>query len=87
MKRNISLDDLRKVEAGSIVSLAHDLLEPVQAIIKVNEPDYTPACVTRRTSMSPFLFTAAFDRADLEILERDPKVETVSVSKALRSAE
>ena len=87
MTRKINLDDLHKVEATSVLSLAQDASDVVQAIIKVKHADYVPPCVHLRASISPYLFTAAFKRGDLESLEKDPKVESVSISKKLKSAE
>ena len=87
MKRKINLDELHKVEASSVIPLAHNASDVVQAIIKVKKPNYVPICVSLRTSMSPFIFTGEFKYDDLESLERDPKVESVSISKKLKSAE
>jgi hypothetical protein len=87
MKRKISLDDLHKVEASSIITLAHNASDVVQAIIKVKETNYVPECVRLRASIGPDIFTAEFKYDDLESLEQDPKVASVSISKDLKSAE
>jgi hypothetical protein len=87
MNRKINLDELHKVEATSVIPLAQNASDVVQAIIKVKKPDYVPVCVHLRASMGPFIFTGEFKYDDLESLERDPKVESVSISKKLKSAE
>lgn len=87
MKRKINLDELRKVEASTVIPLAQHASDVVQAIIKVKHADYVPDCVRLRATMSPFIFTADLQHGDLASLESDPKVESVSVSKKLKSAE
>jgi hypothetical protein len=87
MNRKINLDDLHKVEATSVIPLAQHASDVVQAIIKVKSADYVPKCVRLRASMSPHIFTGEFKHGDLESLEKDPKVESVSISKELKSPE
>lgn len=87
VKRKIKLDELHKVEATSVVPLAQNASDVIRAIIKVREPDYVPASVNMRASIGPYIFTGELKSGDLESLERDPKVESVSISKKLRSAE
>ena len=87
MTRKISLDELHKVEASSVIPLAHEASDVVQAIIKVKKTDYVPLYVRRRASVSPYIFTGEFKYDDLESLEQDPEVESVSISKKLKSAE
>lgn len=87
MKRKINLDELRKVEASSVLPLAHRTSDVVHAIMKVKEANYFPLSVRLRASISHSLFTGEFNYGDLESLEQDPKVESVSISKALKSAE
>ena len=87
MVRKINIDELRHVEAGSIVPLAQNASDLVQAIIKVKNPDYVPEDVHRRATVSPLIFTAEFKVGKLQSLERDPKVESVSISKKLQSSE
>ncbi len=87
MKRKINLDELHKVESSSVIPFARKTSDVVQAIIKVKETDYVPPCVRLRASIGPDIFTAEFKYDDLETLEQDPKVESVSISKELKSAE
>lgn len=87
MKHKISLDDLHKVEASSVIPLTHKASDVVQAIIKVKKANYVPICVRIRASISPCIFTGEFKYDDLVSLEQDPEVESVSVSKNLKSAE
>lgn len=86
MNRKIKLDDLHKVESTTVVPLALHGSDTVQAIIKVTKADYVPECAQLRTSMGPHLFTADIRQSDLETLEQDPKVESVSIGKKLKSA-
>lgn len=87
MNRKIYLDELHKVEATSVIPLAQNASDVVQAIIKVKKPDYVPIGVHVRASMGPLIFTGEFKYSDLQSLERDPEVESVSISKKLKSVE
>ena len=86
MNRKIKLDELNKVEATSAIPLAQHASDVVQAIIKVKNADYVPEYVRLRASVSPHIFTGEFKHGDLKSLEQDPKVESVSISKKLKSA-
>lgn len=85
MARNINLDELHKVEASSVLPLAHQSSDLVQAIIKVNEPNYVPQCVRLRASIGSGIFTGEFKYDDFNSLEQDPRVESISINKDLRS--
>ena len=87
MRRKINLDELHKVEASSILPLARKPSDLVQAIIKVRKPNYVPQYVRVRASIGSGIFTCELKYEDLESLEQDPKVESVSISKDLKSAE
>jgi len=82
----IKLDDLHKVEATSVIPLAQNASDIILAIIKVNEADYCPTYVHLRTNIGPHMFTGELKFGDLESLERDPKVESVSINEKLKSA-
>ncbi|MGE3468498.1 MAG: hypothetical protein AB7J13_16370 [Pyrinomonadaceae bacterium] len=86
MKRKINLDELHKVEASSILPLASEDSDVVQAIVKVREPSYVPPYVRVRASIGPEIFTGELKFEDLESLEQDPKVESVSIRKKLKSS-
>lgn len=86
MIRKINLNELHHVEASSMIPLAQNASDVVQAIIKVKKPDYVPADVHRRAAVSPLIFTAEFQVGKLQALEQDPKVESVSISKKLQSS-
>jgi hypothetical protein len=86
MDRKFKLDELHHVEATSVIPLAQSTSDVVQAIIKVTKPDYVPADVRVRAALDPFIFTGEFKYGDLHTLERDPKVESVSISKKLKSS-
>lgn len=85
MSRKIKLEDLSKVESSSVIPLATNALETVQAIIKVKSADYVPKCVKVRASIGPHIFTGDLKLGDLPTLERDPQVESISISKRLKS--
>ncbi|MGL4461932.1 MAG: hypothetical protein ACRDD1_11105 [Planctomycetia bacterium] len=87
MNRKIKLDELHKVEASSVLPLAHNPSDVVEAIIKVKEANYLPQSVRLRASIDSRIFTGEFKTEDLESLEQDPKVESVSICKGLKSAE
>lgn len=87
MNRKVKLDELHKVEASSVIPLAQNASDVIQAIIKVKEPDYVPVSVQLRASIGPCIFTGELKSGDLESLERDPKVVSVSISKKLKSSE
>jgi len=59
--------------------------EPIEAIIKVSEENYLPAGIKVRARISSYLFTAELLASDLERLEKDPCVVSISVSRGLRS--
>jgi hypothetical protein len=57
---------------------------PFSAIVKVDEPNYVPDCVTLRVRISPEIFTAQISPPDLELLEKDPRVVSISPSRLLQ---
>ena len=87
----IPLDNLEKVELTGTTSLvAGDEIHPddsLTAIIRVSEPDYVPKDVDVRARIDSTLITASFLAKSLEILQSDPKVESVSLSKRLPNVE
>jgi len=85
MNRKIKLKDLSKVESSSVIPLTTNASETVQAIIKVKDADYVPKGVKVRASISPHILTGDLKRGDLPALERDPQVESISISKRLNS--
>lgn len=85
MNRKIKLDELSKVESSSVLPLALNQSERVQAIIKVKVAGYVPEGVKVRAIISPNILTGEFKQQDLLLLERDPKVESIAISKRLTS--
>jgi hypothetical protein len=84
MTRKIKLEDLHKLESSSVLPLATNPSQVVQAIIQVKDADYVPKGVKVRASISPHLLTADLLQGDLPALELDPKVESISISKRLK---
>jgi uncharacterized protein (DUF58 family) len=60
--------------------------ESVTAIVKVRRGDYVPKGVTLRARIDATMFTASFDAGLLPQLEADPEVESIALSKPLRSS-
>lgn len=55
----------------------------VSVIVKVREPGYRPPRIQLRAELGPQMFTADVHAADLPVLQADPKVESVSVSRPI----
>lgn len=55
----------------------------VSAIVKVREAGYRPAGVRVRSEISPQMFTGDMSAAQLSVLEGDPKVESISLSRPI----
>lgn len=87
MERKINLDELHKVEASSVAPLAQTASDLVQAIMKVNEENYVPRGVRLRAPIGSGIFTCELRYGDLESLEQDPRVESISISKTLKGPE
>ena len=83
----IKLDDLKKVESSTVTTLALNEQDKVEAIIKVKPAGYIPANVRFRARIDSRLFTCELGKHELEALQSDPKVESVSISKKLKSSE
>lgn len=85
MNRKIKLEELSKVESSSVIPLALNSAETVEAIIKVKDADYVPDRVKVRASISPHILTGEFKQGDLPALEQDPQVESISINKRFKS--
>lgn len=72
-----------KVEKSNLApsNITPDTL--VTAIIKVRENDYRPTNLTVRVNIGRCIFTAEFLYKDLTLIENDPLVEAVSISKPI----
>jgi hypothetical protein len=57
----------------------------LEVIVKVNEPNYVPDGVAVRAQISDAIFTSVIASDVLQRLEDDPKVESVAVSRKLRT--
>ena len=77
-----------KIELAGLGSRAPlDPDEPVEAIFKVKRPGYVPSSVTPRARIDSLMFTGSMRAGDLDSLETDADVESVSVSRRLRVIE
>ena len=83
----IKLDDLKKVESSTLTTLALIAQDAVEAIIKVKSAGYVPANVRVRARIDSHLFTCDLGKHELEALQSDPKVVSVSINKKLKSSE
>lgn len=84
----ISLDDLKKLElAGTTAASAADINsdDTLTAIFKVKKHNYVPKRVKLRARVDGEMFTGEFTAGDLKAIESDQNVESVSVSRPLRS--
>lgn len=55
----------------------------VSAILKVNIPNYVPSDILLRTRFNNLIFSAQFTVAQLSLVENDPYVESVEISKKM----
>lgn len=80
----IIVDHLQKLESSAPQGEV-DPEQTVTAIIKVREPGYTPPEVNVRARIDPSMFTASFAAKQLKAFEADEKIESIALSKPLRS--
>ena len=82
---DIRLDSLKKLESASVSGAEPPKEdEVVEVIVKVRTKDYTPPSVEVRAQIDPFLFTCKIPAKSLQLLEDDPNVVSVALSKKLR---
>lgn len=72
-------------EEGRFDSHEWSTAASLEAIIKVRQPNYVPAGVTPRATIDDTMITGSFMACDLSQIESDPLVESVAVSKNLRT--
>ena len=58
--------------------------DEVAVIIKVAEPEYVPPGIEVRAQIDSHIFTARVRREDLDRIQQDPRVVSVSTAKRLR---
>lgn len=75
--------EFKKLELTSAPKEAPDPHATVTAIIKVNRDGYVPEGVEVRARVDGTMFTAALTAGRLELLEDDPDVASVALSKPL----
>lgn len=79
-----NLDDLTKLEVSSISAQDTFNADKVMtAIIKVASADYVPKNVLVRARISPLILTCEFQGKVLTELEKDAKVESISINKTM----
>lgn len=79
----INLDDLKKLESSSVTPRLVKEEGSVEAIIKVNKPNYRPKNIKVRAQIDPQMFTCEISAKQLTNLEKDPQVASIAVSKKL----
>ncbi|MFV1964087.1 MAG: hypothetical protein ACC628_01595 [Pirellulaceae bacterium] len=79
-------DSPRKLGKLQITNLhpSEDKGETVEAVCKVNVPNYVPDGVQLRARIDTTMFTATMPSCDVEKVQSDPQVESVEISKRLR---
>ena len=80
-------------EAGPKRSKLEATSRPVEAkngelevIVKVRRARHVPACVAVRAQISDHMFTSVIREETLQVLEDDPDVQSVAISRRLQSA-
>ena len=81
--REMDFTKLKKLESAGARPAHSDRDRVVTAIIKVKTAGYCPEKVKVRSQVDDHLFTAEIKTGDLDGLEADPEVETVSLSRTL----
>ncbi len=81
----IKPDKLGKLEySAELTTRRYDPDDIVEAIFKVRKTDYVPSKVKVRARIDGTMFTGEVTFGLLKELEKDPNVESMSVSKRLR---
>jgi hypothetical protein len=75
----------KKIEFGEAKAVVTADSKAVSAIVKVKVPNYVPAGFTVRSRIDETLFTADCSGSALRSAQEDPNVESVALSKRLRS--
>lgn len=76
---------LKKLNSNDMVAQGTDAERFVTAIVKVKRENYHPRLLSVRSQIDNWIFTADLQAKNLQALESDPLVETVSLAKALPS--
>lgn len=81
----IDLATLRKLESlpASAQSVPRGGSERLSVIVRLRKGSERPSYVEPRAEISPEIFTAVIAASDLRVLEGDPAVEAVSISREL----
>ncbi|KMO35267.1 hypothetical protein VQ02_17615 [Methylobacterium variabile] len=69
---------------GSLRAAAVDPDMILKAVVKVTEPGYVPPGVTVRSQIDETLLTGEATASTLPVLDSDPKIVSVSLSRPLR---
>ena len=84
MSFEIKPSKFRKVQADASVQTCSDETQRLEMIVKVNKAGYVPRSVRLRARIDETMFTCDAKAGELQALEDDPCIESVSVSRPLR---
>ncbi|SFI61163.1 hypothetical protein [Bradyrhizobium sp. Gha] len=81
----IDFKSLRKLETPqtSVMGRSLDDSERVVVLVKLRDGAKRPSFVTPRTEIAPRIFSAEIDAGQLQKLQADPSVESMSLSQSL----
>lgn len=81
----IDFKSLKKLESLPAGSAAHprSSTDTVEVLVKLRKGARRPAFVTPRTQISSELFSAEVPFGDVERLQSDPNVESMSISRKM----
>lgn len=84
--KTTTVPNYQKIKGGiSSLSSAPSANEQLEVIVRVNAQNYVPGRVDLRNRLSPYLFTATTQLAQLQELDNDPQVASISLSQKLRT--
>jgi len=78
----LPIERLPKVESAG--ALNQGVGKVITAIVKVNTPGYVPEGVDVRARIDDTFFTGSLSMSDLERIQSDPQVASISVSRPLQ---
>jgi hypothetical protein len=78
-----SLKKLESLPAGSAAGMPNSSTDKVEVLVKLREGAKHPAFVTPRTQITGQIFSAEIPFGDLERLQGDPNVESMSISRKM----
>lgn len=78
-------EDRQRIKKLELTPKSPSADESLEVIVRVFEPDYVPKDVEVRAHISDRIFTSVIPAELLQALEDDPGVQSVAVSRSLRT--